>query len=428
MAEKDHEMWKSASRQLIQQRQELDREGERQRMLDTLASTTIRNNELEAAVARLAREQDRLVLAEQERILKRAQVAHATSALLHEANWAKNRMENEMRLAKQRTLLFPETVIPGSLGPDPIMPKVSDIRPFSKIKKLAERGDVSPSERGHVSPSERELSASDKEDKARNSDLANVPTHLVPPSVLTQPVAPSIVGSAAEAASIVSTAFGGLFSQLTVPEGLNTLVGDVVQEWNGDSPQTEKSSVAQMERNVAQEEQAGRGSVAANVLQEVAQEGKGDMAKPEHAGKESSAHVVPENPVRFAKTTAAKEPNVPVRTVNRGGKGEWTNPELLAEAELRTQAGINERVNLLQAQRTVMKTLFGLPQDPRTELEAIVLPEWTAVENEWLQNVKNPPKNSDIDPAVAATDENHTPGIQEETPDTHTKKKGCLIM
>lgn len=115
-ASENRDRWKDLRECLSKEREEIESELERQRLLDQLSASRSRNHELETALAQLAREQDRLSLIERERVLKRAQIAQATSVLVQEANWAKNRMEAEMKLAKQRAMMFPETVAPGSMS------------------------------------------------------------------------------------------------------------------------------------------------------------------------------------------------------------------------------------------------------------------------------------------------------------------------
>ena len=138
MSNNENSRWQGVTDRLAVERQEVEREMDRQQLLDELSSSRQENNKLEVALAKLAREQDRIALVERERVLKRAQIAQATAILVQEANWAKNRMESEMRMAKQRALMFPEQPVVGSMPPRPL--RVGDYKqienPFAAPSRI----------------------------------------------------------------------------------------------------------------------------------------------------------------------------------------------------------------------------------------------------------------------------------------------------
>jgi hypothetical protein len=217
--------WKEMSSRLEHELKELAKEEERQKLLDALSESNSRNTELEIALAKLARDQDRIAILERERILKRAQVAQATAAIVHEANWARTRMESEMRQTKLRAMVFPEPVplSPQHIFPEaittapPVMSSSAIIRE-AKEKQTSSRHDqpshISPPSIEHPSTSfhgESVSSSKQSEIPVENSPR-EPPTQIQPqPSTLPAPV----VNPQQDISDIVSAAATSVLDNLT---------------------------------------------------------------------------------------------------------------------------------------------------------------------------------------------------------------------
>ena len=369
MSDESKDRWRDVSDRISNEREELNREAERQRLLDDLSFASQRNRELETAVAKLAREQDRLVLVERERIFKRAQAAQATAALVHEATWAKNRMENEMRLAKQRAALFPETVIPGSLG----------------AASSAGTSNVSRPVRVSLPPAVREM--------ASQASQKNIPAPEK------EEIPEEDAGVASMVANVYTSAMGAFFSNP---------IKDVILKASARS--TPLRTPAEPTPNIPVAPTAN--SVEPFVV----------PAAPVVAADPPIPRASTEVPT-IIPTLIATLPTIPKvgsilpakqtpkevrRTVNRAGKGEWTSQELLDEAQLRMASAVSEQVEFLQSQREIMVLLFGLPKETRPGPVPTLDPGWLEMEAAWIEAVSknpqlpNPLPEKELHPAIVA--------------------------
>ena len=445
MSRSDARDWKDAADRLKLEKTELAREAERQRLLDDLSTSTQRNHDLESAMARLTREQDRLVLLEQERIFKRAQVAQATAALVHEANWAKNRMENEMKLAKQRSQLFPETVIPGSVSIPPMRNStVPDIRPLKLLKSPEIHISSKPST---STPSKRSQSSTPSVLPTAPSVLPTIsPIDALPAKPASGVATPVVISAEALVASLQSAytnVLGSLFSDSDAPSDgkagvLPTSLSIGGSPLVGSTSAMPSSGAAGLTSTALPSES----TVAAELV-------PSDGAPPEikpfdvplgvvrlHA--EPVGQIGGVKGVSFRPAPAVALPPTVKRAVHRGGKGEWTSQEIYDEAAQRMTAEVVERIDLLQNQRLRMTKLFGLVQ-PVPSIPAAVRVDSIveSLEAEWISQIQKgglqfapteaPPE---IDPAIAAAIIGEPAAPAETVPEDESpkKKNKCIIM
>ena len=432
--------WKEVSDRLQLEKRELEREMDRQRMLDDLQASRTRNYELEAALAKLARDQDRLVLAERERILKRAQVAQATALMVQEANWAKNRMENEIRMSKERLRLFPEPGIlelgskfkPGrqpSLFPASTAPTI--------IEALVER------------PSQPLLS----EERIATSELTPV---ISVPAVgdLVSSIADqvseataSVTNTTAKIGDAFSSGYTGMISTFaaavqSVQDGTIAIMTDLPTSTNeppDPSPQPQVSPPV-----VAAPSPAPIVEPIKNLIPAAS---TGSLFPPQRTAAQ------PASTVNFPGRPDIKR-EAPTRVIQQRTKGQWTDSNLQTQATIILEQLIHERDLTIQNNPKVMERMYGIPTKVMVSdsKKVAIQREWLTVADAWLQSIsegKSASKlvkgKSKIDSVIAdlANDEPPVEHVRESEPpedpvvtssaaprtkDDEDKKKKCIIM
>ena len=465
--------WKEVSDRIHQEKVELEREVERQRLLDELSQSKSRNLELETSLARLAREQDRLALAERERVLKRAQVAQATALLVQEAIWAKSRMENEMNMARQRLRFFQDWGLNPSGRGSTIAPAAYvPTRPPSLFPAngLATENPNPPSMPQAAPP----IRASDS--IASSSALA----HEIPPTI-EQPVevnerrssqgsstrADQVQDSVNQAASDVLGATAAVSDALT-----STYAGVMSSFMNVIQPVAEPSKETP---RVAQKLKASSSSILPSALPEapVSQPAAAPVtapvpqtSKPIESIVENEKVPIPNQKPSVASTlgppkvASVANPTFPGRStasaqdsnkvVQKRIKGEWTNPDLHAQAGVVLEELIRERGGTIQKKPAVMERLYAVPQKPKGPIapktSSSIQPEWTKAADDWVSTAEGSRKGGQptikIDPAIASATEggpaasNEAGGQQGDQPAGDqasaeadaAKKKKCVIM
>lgn len=348
--------WKDVYDRVVNERRELDNEIERQRLLDELANSRTKNTQLEHALAKLAREQDRIALMERERILKRAQVAQATAYLVHEANWAKQRMEAEMKVAKQRALILdpPKTEYQPtgpsfksvSMGAAPIM--------FANVPY-----EIADSTR---SPEAKYVTEPSRESKDHAEAAAD--DALVIPDIAS-------IGTA------LSSSYAGVMSSFFGTDQLpgfapSPAMSTVAQP--SDWPQP-KAVVAPKKKKIPSARSA---AVAPSAL----------------ASAESES------------VTARK------RLVKAGFNGEWKNPALQDQASEIISNTTRQREKELQAKPVMMGQMFGLPIGKGDSTPVVqTKQEWVAMADDWLKSVSSESKPVDQAKSAPEVEQSHASKI-----------------
>jgi hypothetical protein len=79
-----------------------------------------------------------------------------------------------------------------------------------------------------------------------------------------------------------------------------------------------------------------------------------------------------------------EDTSLKVRTIRNSIKGEWTNPQLLTEAEVTITMLIQERDEILWNNKSLLSKVFGVPLG--TDMaSSSVTPEWIELEEFWIQ-------------------------------------------
>jgi hypothetical protein len=422
--------WKQYADKLRMELQEINREDDRQKLLDELSTSQTRNLELERALAALAREKERVCLIERERVLRRAQVAQATAQIVYEANWARSRMESEMKQAKMRAMIFnDEPPMPPEAVAVASMPSMSSNLPSVSSIQESQPPTVAssePTQAGPAPPPRDSLSA----------DLT-----------LPAPTAVEVVANAAE------SIFGGI---------LDTYYGS-------DKPQNERAILStaptrdQMADMGAQVLSTGEPGVVSDkattpsllgpTTPVVASTTPLVAPSPQPAVTASTrptTTVIRINPNPNPKPPTVIDSSAPaVRSTRKiiptTQKGQWTVPELQVDAEVSASS-------ILREDTCLRPELFGLPGRENVP-ELVMDPVWADLQAEWLETVApqpvraksptRPPKdlteslindNLGIEPAeevkepqpVEAPEEGSRTPI--ETPPPSKDKKKCVIM
>lgn len=462
--------WKEVSDRIHKEKVELEREVERQRLLDELSQSKSRNLELETSLARLAREQDRLALAERERVLKRAQVAQATALLVQEANWAKSRMENEMSMARQRLRFFQDggslprggvsTIAPApyvptrppslypanglanenrnAIGLTPPQPPASATGPVASGAAIAQ--ETAPTVGGPAEVNGRRSSES-------NSSIAD----QVQDSV--NQAASDVLGATVAVSDVLTSTYAGVMSSfLNViqpashpPDETRATVKKVEASASSTVPKGLPESVVSKAPSPAQIKTPPQIQEPNDPVSE-SKKTPIPNQKPSVAsslGPPKVASVV--NPIFPGRSTAsASDSN---KVVQKRIKGEWTNPDLHAQAGVVLEELIRERGGTIQKKPTVMERLFAVPQKPKgtmgSKTSASILPDWVKAADDWVSTAEGSRKGGaptiKIDPAIASATEGgptgpvETPAEQPEGQQASTevdaaKKKKCVIM
>lgn len=353
--------WKDVYDRVVNERRELDNEIERQRLLDELADSRTKNTQLEHALAKLAREQDRIALMERERVLKRAQVAQATAYLVHEANWAKQRMEAEMKVAKQRALIL-----------DP--PKTEYQQTGPSLKSVSMGGapitfanipyEVADSTRPPEAKYETEPSQASKD----HAEAAADDDALVIPDIAS-------IGTA------LSSSYAGVMSSFFGTDQLP-----------GFAPTPAMSSVAQPS------EMSQPKAVVAPKKKKVPSARSAAVAPSASALAESES------------VTARK------RLVKGGFNGEWKNPALQDQASEIISNSTRQREKELQAKPVMMGQMFGLPIGKEDSTPVVqTKQEWVAMADDWLKSVSSDSKP--VDRAKSATEVEQTQATKKSIPE-----------
>jgi hypothetical protein len=485
----ESDRWRDVSIRLQKEKLELEREIERQRLLDELSASRTRNLELETALAKLAREQDRLALAERERVLKRAQVAQATALLVQEANWAKSRMENELRLAKERLHLFPETSNPpvsqsvrcdGSRPPQteaptlfpvtkpPVAPRLqSDSSPtVGPPSRSSHSKTGSKSVAGsHASKTSSEVSESgdiDSRGDHPDDDVVSSAVNQVQSSV--SEAAAGILETTSKVTDVFSVGYSGVVSTfMSAVQAVPNL---------GAGERTPPTSTKPADKLLVSEssEKLGGEVSPAPIQKATPPEGSlftngmsptGPLAAPGKDGIETKTLLPPPKPtttgvVEFpGRAAVVSETNTKV--IQQKSKGQWTNMNLHAQAGAILSQLIVERDVTIQKNPELMERLYAIPckiDISESSTGTVVQPEWAAAADAWIESVtgtsvKKSKDKSKIDPAIAAmtgvdpnlgSDDNvmeagqgdyvsPDPGeAKPEQPPDKKGKKNCIIM
>ena len=448
----DKSRWQEVADKLAVEKAELDREMERQRMLDELSITKTRNYELEAALAKLAREQDRVALAERERILKRAQIAQATAVLVQEAQWAKARMEAEMRSAKQRAMVFPDTDVLPKARPT-ITSRVPAVEPADSPPIPA---DLPP--RIVVQPAPAAEPASTERDTARSVRVPDVPAKVervatmepsalvvdAPPQIPTAEALSTITASVSETSGavlasagalggMIGSAFGNVtnyFGESTqaekpkleepkvsrAPKSQPSIVLDKLPE---SQAATDKVSVSRGSEKARKETPPeSRGSEAPSTPQTVEKEELVKSDPPREKPSKEALGLVDANRASELESIAPKPSSVfpsrqvpkeqePKKAIQQRARGTWTNMELHAEAGRVLEQLIKERDSAMQKKPQLLERLFAIPERTSKAVEQPMQPDWIKIADAWAKTVSVVPEarqggKNRIDPVIAS--------------------------
>jgi hypothetical protein len=434
------------STRLSKELMEIRKEEERQTLLNALSDSETRNTELEIALAKLAREQDRVALFERERVFKRAQVAQATAALVYEANWARNRMESEMRQAKLRAMVFNESEPIPPAFPSPSIPEVLTAPPVAGSSPTAilrqAAKDSRRSSTGHQS-----VATTVKLDGVNKtpplpfpSNHPRSPTNIPPGHDFSQPyfpqdssaspTIPDEPGITELVSSAAANVFGTLmnsYTAITSPGRARLDSGSVPLILSVDSPSEEKRQVPKIASTPPLPDQKSLG-------------------KTSRYGPKVAAYLPPRSP---DDSNSLKV----LRCIRNSTKGEWTNPQLLTEAQVTMTMQSQERDEMLWTNKSLIENVFGVPNASHMVRSVVVKPEWVELEEVWIQKaakIRNENKQIvGVDSLIAEKagvdrklllgeiEEKERVGeatpiaVAPEPPDQSTikkKKKGCVVM
>jgi len=474
MGSENSPRWREISDKIQREKLELEREIERQQLLNQLSASRVRNVELETALAKLARDQDRLVLAERERILKRAQIAQATAALVQEANWAKSRMENEMRLARERYRFFPETTSSPSRQSDPSEPSnkapVQSLFPTNPMPTEAPAKSQPPP----INVPKSRMSAT----------VSSTPSEK--PSAVSQPAVPEaiplveseLVASMSDQvqASVADAAAGMLDTTNQISEAVSASYTGMLTSFRGvlDSVpaivSSEPEPVTPVPK-IAPRSFEPTVKTEPNVVPEKPQTITLPAPPTPLTIKPPIETKTLLPPPKATSVTVGEFPGRPeipsegqAKVIQQRTKGQWTDANLHAQAGAVLQQLIIERDFTIQRNPKLMQRLYGLPgfDGIKPAVSATpVQPEWVAAADAWAESVSgSSPKNSakaksKIDPAIASLtgvdpnlNEEQVVGPEGDNPETRSlkqaednpvqdeknsldaknKKKGCVIM
>lgn len=417
--------WEEVAGKLAFEKIELDREIERQRMLDELSASRSRNYELEGALAKLARDQDRVALAERERVLKRAQIAQATAVLVQEAQWAKARMESEMRVAKNRAMVFPDS--------EARRPTVNSRVPQVPVASVPADSPPTPSlAPPMVVPNSVHSSSSD-------GVIFSKPSFVVDSSS-TPPVAPSegidsLAAAVAETSNTVMTSageFGGMLSSAFTD--VASMFGNSTEPAKLQNPQIHRDLALQtttkptsqklpviVESSVSgQHEEDGANTVSAPESTRVNQEVTSMVSEDLPHSSNVNAPLNPKPPAvpKSSEPLAQASTTFPARSaptqeeskkyIQQRAKGAWTNMGLHAEAGLVLEQLIKERDSTIQKKPELIERLFAIPdRSARAHVEYPMQPDWLKIADSWAKSASVEPSGksgakSRIDPVIAS--------------------------
>ena len=395
--------WKEVSDRIQLEKRELERELDRQRILDELSASRTRNYELEAALAKLARDQDRLVLVERERALKRAQIAQATALLVQEANWAKNRMENEMRLSRERLRMFPEpaATAPGGLFKPARQPSLF---PASTVPTIIEP------------PPENQSSSTSAPNKLSASGVSQPIVPIEPVRAFAEDVVSSITDQVSEAtASVVDTrakindaitsGYTGVMSSLMAAvQSVQEEVVSATDDLGSKNPQTtitENPPIREPPK-VPTPQEVEKPSISAPPI----------TVAPKPTGSLLSlpkATTAADSAVDFPGRKVIKR-EAPAKTIQQRTKGAWTDSNLQTQATIILEQLIHERDLSFQNNSSLMEQMYAIPPKMIFLKEASgvrMQREWLDAADAWLESLEPKPKKTGkgklrIDPAIAS--------------------------
>jgi len=373
-----NEMQQVSSR-LSKELREISKEEERQRLLNALSESETRNTELEVALAKLAREQDRMALFERERVLKRAQVAQATAALVYEANWARNRMGSEMRQTKLRAMVFNDPIPPPVSAPQFSVPEIVSAPSIPRLSTSAALKQSGVKSRR--SSTGQSVATTVKADAGQLNVPQTIPAPNTLPPQISQPLSPSRPEESSSISPTVPDEPG--ITELVTSAAAN-VYGTLMSSYNS---YTNTSPVSNQARNFPAE------TAIPTVLQDSAYV---EEKRPSVKSKIASTPPLPDQrkqgpsmkfgpkvgellPPRSPEDTSLK-----VRTIRNSTKGEWTNPQLLTEAEVTITMLLQERDEILWNNKSLLGKVFGVPLG--TDMaSSSVKPEWIELEEFWIQ-------------------------------------------
>lgn len=368
--------WKEDADRLRLQLQELDTEMERQKLLDELSSSQTRNIELERALAAVARDKERISILERERILRRAQVAQATSQMVYEANWARVRMESEMKQAKLRAMVFTDPVVPpeaSAIGSMP--PRVPIASSYIGGTKVIDglKSDIilTSNITGIASASNMNMQANTA-DTTSIASTSTLPQIVVPEVRPTKDIPPEIPRGS---------------NEIEPTEGITDMVANAAESMFG---------------NILDQYYGKERGVITQPVERISQK---QLSSPETAVPKETAPLPP--PIQALPAPSSTPPSVlgkimipagppkldenpgPGRTQKKipaTQKGQWTVTELQVNAEVLASSCLHEKEELLGKNPALLAELFGLPKRdfvPETRID----PVWIDLQNEWLKQV-----------------------------------------
>ena len=372
---------KDVSSRLQKELREISKEEERQKLLDALSDSQTKNAELEKALAELAREQDRIALFERERVLKRAQVAQATAALVYEANWARNRMESEMRQAKLRAMVFndplPPPIQPGPATISEIISAPSVAPPMLKSGMKESAGDSRRSSNTQSVGSTVKTTVETPVGLPPTVDVRRNP----PPAVITTPAVPVVHQDESFSLSptipdepgitdLVSSAAVNVFS--TLMSSYNEYTATAPTNSNIPVPDSVVNPVNQI-TNTSNDKQ--RPVVKSRIASTPPLPDQRTTQSSVKFGPKVSSYLPPRSP---------EDTSLKVRAIRNSSKGEWTNPQLLTEAEVTMTMLMQERDELFWTNKLLLEKIFGLPDG--THMPPVNPKfEWIELEEFWIQ-------------------------------------------
>jgi hypothetical protein len=373
------------SSRLKKELMEIAKEEERQTLLNALSESQTRNTDLEIALAKLAREQDRVALFERERVLKRAQVAQATAALVYEANWARNRMESEMRQAKLRAMVFNNSDSSPPSLPGPSIPEILTAVPvvgssptalLKKVSQDSRRSSTGQSVATTVKLDERNKTPQLPFPPVRpQSPGPNPPALDVSQQEVFQQVIPKDTSSISPTipdepgiTELVSSAAANVFG--TIMNSYTSMT----------SPSATRSESISLPLTTAPLDSHTRPSdEKRRQIPKIASTpplpDQQQVGRPSRFGPKVGAYLPPQS----SETNTLKV----VRTIRNSTKGEWTNPQLLTEAEVTMTMQSQARDELLWTNKSLIMNVFGVPNSMQRSVD--VKPEWIELEELWIQ-------------------------------------------
>jgi hypothetical protein len=83
----------------------------------------------------------------------------------------------------------------------------------------------------------------------------------------------------------------------------------------------------------------------------------------------------------------SEDTSLKVRKIQNSSKGEWTNPQLLTEAEVTMTITTQERDEMLWSKKSLLSSVHGLPNDKSNDMcgSPTISSAWIELEELWIQ-------------------------------------------